>query len=416
MKKYAFLLGNHPLLAFTEILNLLSVYQIPHRLEERREDILIVSLKADSRKLKELHKLLGGTIKIVEVKASRQGKIFTLDQYLTSNRLLKEYFAQRKRKINFGFSFYGEPPLNYAEINWLKNFAHAIKQSLREEYSIRYVDSPHFSLSSVQVTVNQMISRGAEIVIIRTKDALSIGRTISVQDFREYSRRDWSKPRPDAESGMLPPKLAQMIINITRQRRVTRVFDPFCGSGVLLHEARLLGFKIAGSDLSEKAVKDAQENLRFLSKLAKLPQESWQKVIKKADATRVSWPSINRSETIIVTEPYLGPAHTRILFPHQARPIVKELSALYLEFFKNLKKNFSKIRLIGIIFPALKTIEGLKYLPILDELKQLGYTPKSLLPKEVAKKEAQISARGGFLYSRPDQIVVREFFVFEKAG
>jgi len=402
------------LLAFTEILNLLSVYQIPYRTEERKENILVINLKATSKKLKDLHKLLGGTIKIVEIKASHKEKIFTLDQYLTLNRIFKEYFAQRKRKINFGFSFYGEPPLNYAEMNWLRNFAHSIKKSLREDYSIRYVNSPHFNLSSVQVAANQMINRGAEIIIIRTKNALFLGRTISVQNFKEYSRRDWSKPRPDAKSGMLPPKLAQMLINITRQRRVNRVFDPFCGSGVLLHEARLLGFQIAGVDISKQAVENARENLSFLSKLAKLKEENWRRIIKNADATKIIWPALNHSQTIVVTEPYLGPPQTRILFPHQARPIVKELSELYLKFFKNLKKNFNNIKLIGIILPALKTTEGLKYLPVLDELSRLGYTPKSLLPKEVAKKEAQISARGGFLYSRPDQVIVREFFVFKK--
>jgi len=79
-----------------------------------------------------------------------------------------------------------------------------------------------------------------------------------------------------------------------------------------------------------------------------------------------------------------------------------------------LQKNFPAVKRIGMVFPIFKTRDGLRYIEVLDQIKQLGYTPKQVLAKELIKKDASISKRGGFLYSRPDQLVIRELFFFEK--
>ena len=52
-----------------------------------------------------------------------------------------------------------------------------------------------------------------------------LGLTIACQDIDSYARRDTSKAR-DMQVGMLPPKLAQMMINLTRvQNESRKVFD-----------------------------------------------------------------------------------------------------------------------------------------------------------------------------------------------
>lgn len=424
MNKYAFLLGSHPLISFLEILNILEVEKIPHGTHERMGEILIIPMKASDAKLKKLQNTLGGTIKIIEVVDEYKGTIFQLDKILTREHLLKHYFTQHKTKINFGFSVYSTKSLVYAEINWLRNFAYQVKRRLKNDYSIRYVDEKNFELSSVMVANNKLMETGAEIVIIKQDGSFIVGRTKTVQDFRSYAQRDMDKPSPNPKVGMLPPKLAQMIVNLSRSTNHKQVFDPFCGSGIILQESLLVGLGVLGSDIDEDAVRSTQDNLKWLIKTYNVaaPRLGREKIkrtaitgrIRQADATRSRWQKANQTDVFIATEPYLGPPQRGVVLIHNAKNIAKELEILYLGFFGNLKKNYSKIKRVGFIMPVIKTNEGLLYMNILEQIEKLGYMRKVFLPAEEAKKEALASHRGGLLYSRPDQFVSREIFVFEK--
>jgi len=414
MTKYAFLFGNHPTLSLAELLSFLENHKIPYGKYQLLHDILIIDIQRSPGSIAGLQDQLGGIIKIFIIKGEFRGKVFELEKILTPEKLIKEFFAQKDRKINFGISVYSEPDPTYAELNWLNNFAYNIKRKLKDTYSIRYIEDRSMRLSSVQVERNQLIDTGAEISLIRDGNNYYVGKTLSVQDYQSYSERDWDKPSPDAKSGMLPPKLAQMLLNLTRSNRTQVIYDPFCGSGIVLQEAALLGLNIYGSDISEDAVKNTINNLDWFLKLKKLPKINLQTHIKEADATKIKWERLNSPEVTIVTEPYLGPPLKRILFGRDAEQISKELGQLYYQFFVNLRKHFGSVKKIGMVFPIFKTRDGLRYVEILDEIGKLGYLPKQILPKEMVKKDPGISKRGGFLYSRPDQLILRELFVFER--
>ncbi len=424
MGKYAFLLGSHPLISFLEILNILDVEKIPHGPHERMGEVLILSMKISDLKLKKLQNTLGGTIKIIEIVDEYKGTIFQLEKVLSRENLLKRYFAQDKTKINFGFSVYTTKSLVYAEINWLRNFAYQTKRRLKNDYSIRYVDEKNFDLSSVMVANNKLVETGAEVVIIKQEGSFMVGRTKTVQDFRSYVQRDMDKPSPNPRSGMLPPKLAQMMINLSRSNNHKQVFDPFCGSGIILQESLLLGLDILASDINEDAVTSTQENLQWLIKTynvaaPKLGREKIKRTaiagrIRQADATRSRWQKANQTDVFVATEPYLGPPQRGVVLIHNAKKIATELEELYLGFFSNLKKNYTKVKQVGFVMPVIKTNEGSLYMNILEKIEKLGYIRKPFLPIEEAKKEALASHRGGLLYSRPDQFISREIFVFEK--
>lgn len=411
---YAFLLGAHPTLSLAEILNYLTNQKISFGEYLRLPEILIIKLKEPPEEITKLQTELGGIIKIFLIKEEFKGKIFQLESQLTPEKLLAEFFAQNETKINFGLSIYANPDPSYAELNWLSNYAHNIKQLLKNKYSIRYVEDRNWNLSSVQVNRNRLIDTGAEIALIRDKDHFYIGKTLTVQDYAAYSERDFNKPSPDAKSGMLPPKLAQIMINLVRDKTTTAIFDPFCGSGIVLQEALMLHLKIFGSDISADAIKNTSENLAWLIKLKKLANLKLPSRIKEADATKLHWNVVNNSGTVIVTEPYLGPPLKSLLFTHQVETIIDELTDLYINFFKNLSKNFNKIEKICIVLPVFKTRDGLRYLDILKNIEEMGYKKVSLLPEDIIKKDSSVSSRGGILYSRPNQLVLREIFVFEK--
>lgn len=67
--------------------------------------------------------------------------------------------------------------------------------------------------------------------------------------------RDYGRPARDARVGMLPPKLAQIMLNLSvKDEKSGTVLDPFCGTGVLLQEAALAGFDFIGSDIEPRMV------------------------------------------------------------------------------------------------------------------------------------------------------------------
>lgn len=68
---------------------------------------------------------------------------------------------------------------------------------------------------------------------------------------------------PRRTSTSLPSQLARALVNLVA-RPGDRVFDPVCGTGVLLVEAARIGCEVSGSDQSWKAVRWARENLAAL--------------------------------------------------------------------------------------------------------------------------------------------------------
>ncbi|MDO4741890.1 MAG: DNA methyltransferase [Candidatus Saccharibacteria bacterium] len=90
-------------------------------------------------------------------------------------------------------------------------------------------------------------------------------KVIGVQDIDAYAGRDQARPSRDAKVGMLPPKLAQILINLCGELpEGARILDPFCGTGVVLQEALLMGYRAYGTDINERMVEYSKKNLEWL--------------------------------------------------------------------------------------------------------------------------------------------------------
>jgi len=72
---------------------------------------------------------------------------------------------------------------------------------------------------------------------------------------RKATRRPFFRPVS------LDPKFARTMVNLTRKEK-GRLLDPFCGTGGILIEAGLTGFKLYGFDKDEGMVEGTRENLR----------------------------------------------------------------------------------------------------------------------------------------------------------
>ena len=63
----------------------------------------------------------------------------------------------------------------------------------------------------------------------------------------------------------LDPFLARAMVNLSEMDRSKTLYDPFCGSGSILIESKLMGFKTYGSDINQKMLKGTILNLRALN-------------------------------------------------------------------------------------------------------------------------------------------------------
>lgn len=400
MNQYFFILGKNPGLSTIEIIS-----QINGEIINLSDSFLILQLpeKIDHNFWQEK---LGGTIKIGLIIGGKDDFKPTL-----ATKLLENF-----RRPHFGFSFYGSA--NYLS-DQIKEWAMEIKNQLKQKnVSSRWVVAKEKSLSSVVVMKNKLITEGIEFCFLTTSSKSYFGQTLSCQKFEDYGYRDFNRPARDIQEGMLPPKLAKIMINLSKVSNEQVVLDPFCGSGTILQEAILMGYQhLIGTDLNETAIVNSQKNIKWLIENypttvnLRLNINDYQ--IFQADVRNISSKISSTSIDAIITEPYLGPIKNKYL---DIKKIITELSDLYLKAFNQFKKILKPTGKIVIIFPVFNLSDGLKFLPILEELKKMNWQIVRPIPAELKESPIiKITARGSILYARQDQQVLREIFIFENA-
>ncbi|MFA6525181.1 MAG: methyltransferase domain-containing protein [Patescibacteria group bacterium] len=407
MHKYFFILGRSPKLSRVEIESILPTLPGEYGIPELIDDVLFLDFKifGDNKfQMKDLMDRLGGTVKIGKIidEVEDHKQIF---KTLTVDRIIDKYLPQTDQKITFGFSLYktGGTYSNSFEKDVTRNGIQ-IKMGLkRKGHNARFVTAKDKTLSSVIVGENKLIERGADICIFFEKGKIFIGKTIAVQDYKSFGKFDYGRPSADPRSGMLPPKVARIMVNLSQMKPDGVLLDPFCGSGTILQEALLLGIKkVIGSDISPRAISDTTNNLKWLTSELNLSEKNYQ--VFQSDIRNLT-KILKTKVDAIVAEPFLGPPLRGSESVTQLQENIKELSKLYIESFRNFQNIIKEDGKIVIIFPVMKKDNKEYYLPILEEISKLGF---------IIKKYADASSRGGYLYSRPDQKVMREIFVFER--
>ena len=305
-------------------------------------------------------------------------------------------------KVFFGFSIYnlGQKASIKHLVRKLEPVAMEIKRKLREEKNIssRWVTSKELELSSVIVKKNKLLENGAEICFLAKDSEIIVGQTIAVQPFEEFGARDYARPGRDDVSGMLPPKLARMMVNLAQAKNDAVILDPFCGSGTILQEALLMGYKnLIGSDNSKKAIEDSKQNLDWLAEKYHLDISD----IKLLDLSVESLDKEFAENSIdtIITEPYLGPALKGSEGIKQIDIIIKELDALYFSAFEQFKKILKPNGKIIIVFPIFQINNQSMRLAIFEKVQQLGFKVLNI---------------DDLIYWRPKQFIWRDILIFEK--
>jgi len=404
---YFFILGNNPTLSIAEIINVLSKQIV--KIEKISSEALLIRLSGKVSVL-ELQNQLGGTIKIGQI-------VDQVDLNSFSDLVNKVWQSLPKDLLNlyFGFSTYYLRDRTREISRKLKRVALEVKTRLkRQGITCRWVESKEIVLSSVILQKNKILSRGAEIVFLIDNNKCYIGKTLSCQSFKNYALRDFGRPARVIKKGMIPPKLGQIMLNLSRDSNSsierTLVLDPFCGSGTILQEAFLMGFKsIIGTDKNKRIIISAQKNLEWLAQKTKQSLDGVR--IFYSDARKISRKIRAGSVGAIVTEPYLGPLK---FSSSEYSFIVRELGQLYLSAFEQFSKILKTDRKIVIIFPIFKIENKQHFLSILDKLKNQGWQVQAPIPSSLLKNPViKTTKRESIIYSRADQRVLREVLVFK---
>lgn len=414
MSTYAFILGRKYLLSIAEICNLIKDRG---RIIDVRKDTLIVSFKTrlDS---KLLLSQIGGTIKIAEViseiSLAQKNKLAeTISHYLYNK------FQGHDGKVNYGISLYSFTDKH--EII-LRKTLNLIKKNLTVlGLKSRFINHNFKNLESAAIKGEKLLIKGSEIIAIQGTHRIFIAETQAIQDFENYSKRDYNRPARDPRLGMLPPKLAQIMINISGITPLCEnlegnktLYDPFAGVGTILAEALLLGYNIMGSDINAEVLEKARKNLEWLRNENFNPVQKIKFFLK--DATLLDKKDIPEKIDLIVTESYLGPPVSTLPSPNQIKKTFHEIQELILKFFQSLSKLLNPGTPIVISLLVYKGKNQYFFIDqIIEKILQYGFEISSPIPKEIKTKfNIPSPLRESLIYDRPDQIVAREIWKFIK--
>jgi tRNA G10 N-methylase Trm11 len=202
---------------------------------------------------------------------------------------------------------------------------------------------------------------------------------------------------------MLPPKLAQILVNLaTGSETSGRILDPFCGTGTIIQEALLMGYSTYGTDLSEKMISYSEKNLQWLaSKHQNLSSNNWK--LEVGDATKHKWQSpIDH----IASETYLGQPFSAPPSEVKLKEVQFTTKSIFLSFLKNIHPQIKPDTTLALTVPAWRRPDNtFSSLNIVDEIQKLGYNVQQF--KHATPTE--------LLYHRENQVVARQIIVLRKA-
>lgn len=370
---------------------------------------------------------LGGAIKLCKVLAIQD----TTDWHAIQRFLVRVAPAQAQRmpegKMHLGISAYGMG-VSPAQLLAL---GLSLKKAIQKDTgrSVRLVPNKSAELNTAQVIHNKLTSpNGWELVFVRDGSRTIIAQTTNIQDIADYTIRDRERPKRDARVGMLPPKLAQTIINLAigpqeytavaptltgdiclseadtqamrAGRKHTTVLDPFCGTGVVLQEALLMGYHAYGTDIEPRMVAYSKANLEWLDATYHTSADTWR--VQQGDATSTTWEA---PVNTVACESYLGRPFTAAPAPDVLAQTMADCNLIIKKFLRNIHSQLASGTRLCVAIPAWQVRPNqFRHLPLIDQLSDMGYNQVSF----------QHVRGADLLYYRADQIVARELLIITR--
>lgn len=285
-----------------------------------------------------------------------------------------------------------------------------IKSSLkRHGVNLRLIPNAESILNTATSHHNKLglSSTKSELIIIKSKHTVVVAESTGAQNITALARRDQGRPKRDAFVGMLPPKLALTIVNLSGVQRSSaaepgkklRILDPFCGTGVVLQEAALRGFDVYGTDLSEKMIDYSKINLDWL---ADTHNTSPDVLLQQQDAITANWQA---PIDAVATETYLGQPFSAPPAPDKLAKVRRITNDIISGFLTNLAPQIASGTPLCVAVPAWRDTSGqFSHLPLIENIGALGYLRVSLVH----------ATEQDLIYYRDDQVVARQLLILTR--
>lgn len=370
---------------------------------------------------------LGGTIKLCKVLTTMPATNWKEIEKFLLSVAPQQSTKMPEGKMRLGLSVHGFSVSPQQLLATGLNIKKAIQKQTGR--SVRLVPNQSATLNAAQVIHNKLTSdTGWELIFVRDNEQTIIAQTLFVQDIESYGERDYGRPKRDPRVGMLPPKLAQMIINLATgpaeftqiksdlsgdiclkpeddkkmhdDRQHVTVLDPFCGTGVVLQEAILMGYQAYGTDLEPRMIDYTRTNLEWLSARHQLSAARYK--LAPGDATSIQW---EQPINMVACETYLGRPFTAVPAPDVLAQTMSDCSLILKKFLRNIHPQLAAGTRLCLAIPAWQAKPGqFRQLPLIDALEDMGYNQVRF---ERVRNE-------DLLYYRADQIVARQLLVITR--
>lgn len=268
----------------------------------------------------------------------------------------------------------------------------ALKSSVQKIRPIRLVSTEvteHEGIMLIRQHVSEynLVSAGGGMI--------DIVLTVWLQDGLTWAKKDRSRPYQDIKRGMLPPKVARIMVNLATRGKSGTLLDPFCGTGTILMEAMQLGLNVVGGDTDPKGIEGTEQNLSWMISSYNLKANTQN--LKVSDATHID--DHIQSVDYIVTEPYMGPLldNRKSLEMGKVQDIAKGLDKLYRGCLRTWSHLLSPGGRIVMIFPEFIVGSRVVKTTSVDTITGLGYNISSQVP-----------------YSKPGAVVIRNITTLTK--
>jgi len=347
---------------------------------------------------------LGGSLKAGKVAFSTNG-----DWNSAHQKVIQHYqsaFSERSGKLTLGISAYGFDSTSPRQV---QKIGLILKSKLKPAgVNVRLIPNSEASLSSATSHHNKLglANNKVELLIINGANGqIVVAESTGSQNITAIARRDQGRPKRDAFVGMLPPKLATIMVNLAtapagpETSKPATVLDPFCGTGVLLQEAMLLGFNAYGTDLSERMIEYSEANLDWLASKYRLSNLTHR--LHPGDAIETRW---QQPIDAVASETYLGQPFSAPPATDKLNQVRRNCNLIISKFLINLSKQLKPGTPVCLGVPAWRDTTGrFSHLPLVSQLDELGY--RQIEFTNVDTKN--------LIYYREDQVVARQLLVLE---
>jgi len=298
--------GEAPELALAEVKALFEAYNLKYKIKELKKHIVTIESPAAEDKVKHLSE------RSALIKSSGM-LIGTL-----KNLKLKSFDA-----INWGFV---KCPFVVRVEDLVGMVEPGIESRLASpiwNFIIRKGKIPTVNLENPKTTVYFIIE----------KKKIYVQKLVWKAQKGRFENREPQK-KPAFHPTGLKPKLARLLVNLSRVRERELLLDAFCGTSSVLIEAALIGIKIAGNDIDEDMINSSKINLKFY-KIRKFK-------LVEGDALKLEKNFRKNSVDAIATDPPYG---------RSSRIGAKSIVALYSGFLKSALKVLKKGKYAVLLYP-----------------------------------------------------------------